>query len=53
MSPLEAAIAAYNAAFERKLAADREQEAAAVACREAAEKLRLERLKVAQQRNKQ
>ena len=48
MSPLEAAIEAYNAAFERKLAADREQEAAAVACREAAEKLRLERLKVAQ-----
>ena len=53
MSPLESATAAYNAAFERKLAADREQEAAAVACRKAAENLRFERLKVAQQRNKQ
>ena len=48
MSPLEAATAAYNAAFERLRVANVERDRLAAECREAAEKLRLERLKVAQ-----
>ena len=53
MSPLEAAIEAYNAAKERLRVANVERDRLAAECREAERKMRFERLKVAQQRNKQ